>query len=458
MDEKEPQLPEKFKSRIEKQLGSEAPSFFQSFYEEPHRALRINPLKCDDPASLLDYLGLDPAKQVPWEPNGYEYEEELAPGKHPLHAAGAYYIQEPSAMLPVSMLRPAKEDRVLDLCASPGGKTTQLAAYMENRGLLIANEIHPARARILSENVERMGLKNCIVLNEKPEALAKRFPGFFTKILVDAPCSGEGMFRRNYTAIEEWEKGDRNGECQERQKLVLKYSAQMLQEGGILCYSTCTFAEEENEIVVKDFLEQHHDFHFGNIRRIWPHRDPGEGHFSCLLYRDKTNFEGQNLSSNLPKLNHNISDFSKSDRSLQKFSKSNPILTRFFEDLFSDPNLLPARFITYGDTFYLLPEGAPKLDGLRALRPGLCLGTIKKGSSNSTFLPSHALALSLSPEQVNRSLSLSLEEARRYLHGEALPTQGSPGWTLVHLNGYSLGFGKVSNGMLKNHYPKGLRI
>ena len=233
-------LPEAFRQRIKADFPEEAEAFFRSFSCEPYRAVRINPLKVRDRGALLSALLIDPADQVLWEPDGFYYDNgKTSPGKHPFHAAGAIYIQEPSAMRPARLLSPDPGDRVLDLCASPGGKTTQLASLMENRGLLIANEIHPTRAKILSENVERFGLKNCIVTNESPDRLSARFPGFFTGILVDAPCSGEGMFRKNPDAVSEWTSRS-NAFCAARQKEIIREAEKMLAPGGSLCYSTCT--------------------------------------------------------------------------------------------------------------------------------------------------------------------------------------------------------------------------
>ena len=448
-------LPEAFRQRIENQLGEESKAFFLSYEEPPKQGLRVNPLKVS-PEKLQEISGffLSP---VPWEPLGFFYDSADAPGKHPLHAAGAYYIQEPSAMAVARLLSSGECDRVLDLSAAPGGKTTHLSSLMKNKGLLIANEIHPNRAKILSENVERCGLKNCIVTNERPERLAARFPGFFTKILVDAPCSGEGMFRKNPEALSEWTK-ESNAFCAARQKEILSTAEKMLCPGGSLCYSTCTFAEEENEEVIRDFLSSHPDFTLEKEIRLWPHKDPGEGHYAALLKR-----EGQ----------------------VPRFIPKEEVLSPFEPlcDILKTPEYPKSRLIRFGDTINLLPAFSPSLSGLKVLRAGLCLGKSsktdaiplhaarsasgpgrnvqKRGSvheKRERFLPSHSLALSLSPDEVLRTIDLSVDDARRYLTGLTFPTDGPNGWTLVTVCGLSLGWGKTAGGILKNHYPKGLRL
>mgnify|MGYP003295161035 CR=1 FL=1 len=250
-------LPEAFTQRMQEMLGEEYPAFLQSYEEEKKQSLRINPLKGSEQAlkEKVDFLG----EQVLWAKGGFYYDEEKRPGKHPYHDAGVYYIQEPSAMAPVELLDVKSGDRVLDLCAAPGGKSTQIAAKLQRQGFLLCNEIHPARAKILSENVERMGIVNACVTNETPAHLAEVFPEYFDKILVDAPCSGEGMFRKNEAACEEWSP-ENVQLCAERQDEILDCAAQMLRPGGRLVYSTCTFAPAENEGSVSRFLQRNPDF------------------------------------------------------------------------------------------------------------------------------------------------------------------------------------------------------
>ena len=293
-------LPDMFCRRMRALLGSEADAFFAS-YERPRAVgLRFNPRKTPD--LPLDFV----REPVPWAVHGCYYDPDARPGLHPYHDAGLYYLQEPSAMAPASLLDAQPGERVLDLCAAPGGKSTQLASAMQDRGLLVCNEIHPKRARVLSGNVERLGFPNALVLNESPERLSARFPGWFDRVLVDAPCSGEGMFRKEDAAVTDWSE-DTVAMCAARQKTILDEAAKLLRPGGRLVYSTCTFAPEENEGVIARFLATHPDYRIeavdapyfapgrpewadGNpdlahCLRLWPHLLKGEGHFAAVLRR-----------------------------------------------------------------------------------------------------------------------------------------------------------------------------
>ncbi len=484
-------LPEKFLERMQNMLGEEYPAFLESLSGKRYRALRLNPLKTriQEGKEKLPFA-LSP---VPWTKNGFYYEEEEQPGKHPYHEAGLYYIQEPSAMAPVPCLmeerasvaaiperqeehvsaaaiperqeEPATPGRVLDLCAAPGGKSTQIAEYMRGRGMLITNEIHPQRAKILSENIERMGISNAIVLNETPESLSKRFIAFFDRILVDAPCSGEGMFRKNDNAGEEWSE-ENVALCAERQDGILDCAATMLKPGGRLVYSTCTFATAEDEGSVSRFLETHPDFCLEKEERLMPHKIKGEGHFLAVLHR-----EGGQLSS-AATAGTEKSLTLKDCREFLDFAKE--ALTIPAEELTAGKILL-----RFGEQLYLAPAETPSLRGLKVLRPGLHLGTVKK----NRFEPSHALALFLKKEQAVHAVNLACDgtAVRKYLEGQTLTigegcdvemadimTRGSmaaeqadvsllKGWCLVCVDGYSLGWGKAAGAVLKNHYPKGLR-
>lgn len=480
-------LPEKFLERMQNMLGEEYPAFLESLSGKRYRALRLNPLKTriQEGKEKLPFT-LSP---VPWTKNGFYYEEEEQPGKHPYHEAGLYYIQEPSAMAPVPCLmeetaiperqeehvsaaaiperqeEPATPERVLDLCAAPGGKSTQIAEYMRGRGMLITNEIHPQRAKILSENIERMGVFNAIVLNETPESLSKRFIAFFDRILVDAPCSGEGMFRKNDNAGEEWSE-ENVALCAERQDGILDCAAAMLKPGGRLVYSTCTFAPAEDEGSVSRFLETHPDFCLEKEERLMPHKIKGEGHFLAVLHR-----EGGQLSS-AATAGTEKSLTLKDCREFLDFAKE--ALTIPAEELTAGKILL-----RFGEQLYLAPAETPSLRGLKVLRPGLHLGTVKK----NRFEPSHALALFLKKEQAVHAVNLACDgtAVRKYLEGQTLTigegcdvemadimTRGRmaagqadvslpKGWCLVCVDGYSLGWGKAAGAVLKNHYPKGLR-
>lgn len=476
---------------MQNMLGEEYPPFLESLSGKRYRALRLNPLKTriQEGKEKLPFT-LSP---VPWTKNGFYYEEEEQPGKHPYHEAGLYYIQEPSAMAPVPCLmeerasvaaiperqeehvsaaaiperqeEPATPGRVLDLCAAPGGKSTQIAEYMRGRGMLITNEIHPQRAKILSENIERMGISNAIVLNETPESLSKRFIAFFDRILVDAPCSGEGMFRKNDNAGEEWSE-ENVALCAERQDGILDCAAAMLKPGGRLVYSTCTFAPAEDEGSVSRFLETHPDFCLEKEERLMPHKIKGEGHFLAVLHR-----EGGQLSS-AATAGTEKSLTLKDCREFLDFAKE--ALTIPAEELTAGKILL-----RFGEQLYLAPAETPSLRGLKVLRPGLHLGTVKK----NRFEPSHALALFLKKEQAVHAVNLACDgtAVRKYLEGQTLTigegcdvemadimTRGSmaaeqaavslpKGWCLVCVDGYSLGWGKAAGAILKNHYPKGLR-
>ena len=283
-------LPEAFLDRMKKQLGDDYAAFLESLERPRAVALRFNPLKGEHPA--LPFVE-DP---VPWEPEGFYYDPEARPGLHPYHEAGVYYLQEASAMAPVTLLDPKPGERICDLCAAPGGKTTQIAGRMMGEGFLLCNEINPKRAKILSRNIERMGVANALVTNEHPATLADRFAGWFDRVLIDAPCSGEGMFRKEEAAVTDWSP-ETVAMCARRQAEILHSGAQMVRPGGRLVYSTCTFAPEEDEEAVAEFLSTHPEFvpecveapWFEPVEnsgfRMWPHKLRGEGHFAAVLRR-----------------------------------------------------------------------------------------------------------------------------------------------------------------------------
>lgn len=474
------QLPEDFLNRMKEMMGEEYEAFYEGYQGIRYSAFRINSLKAEKEEFLKltqNMQDFAPLGEVTWEKNGIYYDREVSfPGKHPFHEAGVYYIQEPSAMAPVPFLQCMPGEKVLDLCAAPGGKSTQLASYLGGEGLLVANEIHPQRAKILSENVERMGITNCLVTNETPEKLAQLFPGFFDKILVDAPCSGEGMFRKNENAGEEWSLENVEN-CAQRQAGILDCAAEMLKKGGRLVYSTCTFAPSENEEGICDFLDRHPEFyeakleenqvpegivhgkHYEGMRkgeedarlsacfRIWPHLAHGEGHFLAVLCKD-----GEEMGEISPQngfiKGKNIKDYKE--------------LQEFLEETLTEEGkerICSGKVIAFGDQLYLCPENMPSLQKLKVLRPGLHLGTMKK----NRFEPSHALALALRPGECRHTYEVNLEtgEARSYLEGMTLQpadtAEMEKGWYLITVCGYSIGFAKMAGGILKNHYPKGLR-
>ncbi len=427
-------LPQAFLDRIQNQLGQEYPAFLESLERPRAVALRFNPLKGEVPRLSFTL------ESVPWEEQGVYYDPQSRPGLHPYHEAGVYYLQEASAMAPVGLLNPQPGECILDLCAAPGGKTTQIAGRMAGQGLLVCNEINPKRAKILGRNIERMGVSNALVLNEHPQNLARKFTGFFDRVLVDAPCSGEGMFRKEEAAVTDWSE-DTVLMCAARQAEILDSAASMVRPGGLLVYSTCTFAPQENEETVEGFLARNPAFSLEEVSapwftkvgkgmfRLWPHKLKGEGHFAAVLRKHTGQEEEPDClkGTKLPK-------------AWEQFAKENAI------------SLPAGKALLFGQTVYWVPENTPELKGLRVIRPGLELGELKK----DRFEPAHALALWLKGAKNCLSFGAQSEEIAAYMNGQTLPCS-KKGWTLVQVDGYSLGWGKSDGSVLKNHYPKGLR-
>ena len=427
-------LPVAFLERMKGQLGEEYPAYLQSLERPRAVALRFNPLKGEIPQ--LDF----PQDPVPWEPMGYYYNPESRPGLHPYHEAGVYYLQEASAMSAVVLLDPQPGEKICDLCAAPGGKTTQIAGKMAGEGFLLCNEINPKRAKILSRNIERMGVSNALVTNEHPARLAEKFAGYFDRVLIDAPCSGEGMFRKEEAAVTDWSQ-ETVEMCARRQAEILHSGAALLKPGGRLVYSTCTFAPEENEQTIARFLETHPEFTMEEVTapwftpagkgmfRLWPHKLLGEGHFAAVLRK---------------------ADGEESDITPIKAEKLPTEWISFARELQIDlPMGTP---VFFGQSLYWAPVDTPDLRGVKVLRPGLELGEVKK----DRFEPAHALALWLKNAGRTEVFTAESSAAQAYLRGETIPSQNR-GWTLVQVDGYSLGWGKGDGKVLKNHYPKGLR-
>lgn len=536
-------LPQDFIDRIEQMLGEEElQEFLASYDDKRNYALRVNVTK---PINDSYFESAD----IPWEPSGRYYADPevsgFRPGKHPYHECGAYYIQEASAMSPAAYLMReelwfpsveagagkevdsadcelSKSDsteysakhtgiRILDLCSAPGGKTTQIASYMRGQGLLVSNEIIPNRAKILAENVERMGIKNCVVVSEDPLKLAPKFPEFFHRIMVDAPCSGEGMFRKEQEASEQWSL-ENVRMCGERQDYILDCAYDMLAPGGTMVYSTCTFAPDENEGSVSRFIHRHPDMmivpvvkydgmsdgdaawarEFGELGdapvaegiegtiRLWPHKLHGEGHFLAVLQKKKPGLEAEHDDVTC---NHALSRFDQ-DLESRDFDSSSfdadslsidyktektyalkhfPELQKFAKEVLADEayeKFADREFIQFGSQICLATDEAapiPSLKGLKVCRVGLHLGEVKK----NRFEPSHAWALALTREETRGGVMLTMaddaEEAYKYFNGETFNREAQPGWQVVFIDGCSAGWCKVTGNTVKNHYPKGLR-
>lgn len=468
-----PSLPEDFRNQMTHMLGEDEGADFLRSYDAPRAfGLRLNQLKLTSGSAAEQLLsaqfGLRP---VPWCPTGYYYEENSRPGKHPYHAAGLYYIQEPSAMSAAELLMPQPGETVLDLAAAPGGKTTQIAAYMQGEGVLISNEPHPQRARVLAENVERMGITNAVVTQAAPPELASRFPAAFDRIMLDAPCSGEGMFRKDPEATAEW--SPKSVElCAARQWEILQDALVMLKPGGKLAYSTCTFNRQENEEMMQRLLAAHPRLKLIAEKRIWPHLQEGEGHYAALLELadvDDANAEDNNAGGEV-KRPHKGREARRDARGSR--GKDTAAAWEAFRQWADEslPGLDSGRLrgepVLFGEALYLLPRGkelvltAEKLSGLKVPRAGLELGELRKGR----FQPAHALAMAARAESATQHWMLDADSAETaaFLHGETLAvTPELRGWCLVTLRcgdeSFPLGWGKASGGQLKNHLPKGLR-
>lgn len=427
-------LPQRFLDDMKELLMDEYDDFIKSYDEPKTTGLRINTLKINKEELLnLNLYNLTP---IPWADEGFYYDEEVdRPGKSPLHESGAYYLQEPSAMSVVPHLDIKEGDKVLDMCAAPGGKSTYILSKLNDTGLLVSNEINSTRIRALGENLERFGARNCIITNTDSNNLRKLFTGYFDKVVIDAPCSGQGMFRKDEVAITDWSYA-KVLECQSIQKEIIRDGYDMLKNGGILVYSTCTFAKEENEDVINEFISEYENAKLIEMQRIWPHKVSGEGHFVAKIQK----LENEDCNVKYIKIKNN-------DKEVKDY--------REFEKKFLNISV-ESRFDIRGENLYLLPEEHPDTKKLKVLRYGLHLGMLKK----NRFEPSHALSHYLKMEDVKNVENFSIQDNKilDYLRGNTIETGKSRGWVLVCVEGIGLGWGKESNGILKNHYPKGLRI
>ena len=438
-------LPEKFLECMSNTLGKDYDEYINYLDKTPYRGLRVNTLKAsvEKVKDAVDFSLLE----TPFCEQGFYIDNELVGvGNHPYHHAGAFYLQEPSAMSAAEALDVNRGDKVLDMCAAPGGKSTQIAAKLDGTGLLWSNEYVSARAKILYSNIERCGVKNAVVSNADSFQIANNLQGFFDKVLVDAPCSGEGMIRREPNAITEWKIENRDM-CAKRQAEILDNAALCLKQNGILVYSTCTLSLEENEYTVESFLDRHNDFELieidkqfgrnGYTQKTKPTRrilfaDGGEGHFVAKF--KKTSNEPCFIKEQGYK------------------NDSNKIFEEFYSSCFNDN---AKNVHIKNDVVYLLPEFYPQTKGIRILKAGLKAGEIVK----NRFVPSHELFVSKAVDDVRQVENLSLSDPRvtQFLKGLEIDCD-KKGYVGVAVDGIMVGFGKASNGKLKNHYPKGLRI
>lgn len=435
---------EQFDARMKSLLKDEYDDFKKTLLEKPVKGLYLNRNKKNVERVLEEqYIEHHPIVE-----NGYLYDENYHPGRSAYFLAGLYYIQEPSAMLVADALPIEPDDFVLDMCAAPGGKSCEIASRLTGEGVLIANDIEASRARILSENIERFGLDNTIVTNVDPMRFTKQFQEAFDKIVLDAPCSGEGMFRKLEQAVDTWSE-DKVLECAHIQKNLLKGAYDMLKQGGMVIYSTCTYSYEENEAMVHYAVDElgfellplskSHGLCPGvdldEVVRCYPHHYRGEGHFIALL-RKPGNSPRKVVRPMKPQV-------SQADLK---------VLKAFYQETLNKK--VPAYIIENNGHLYAIKKNFPELKGIRVLRNGLYLGEVRK----NRFIPSYSLALTLTKEDVKRSYDYSCdsEEIKKYIHGETLEGTGNKGFGVIFVDGYPLSFYKESN-QVKNLFPKGLR-
>ncbi|MGL4361951.1 MAG: RsmF rRNA methyltransferase first C-terminal domain-containing protein [Cellulosilyticaceae bacterium] len=447
-------LPEKFEEKMKNLLGETYDEYKASYDLPKYQGIRINTLKLniEEWEKINPFDDLEP---VPWCNEGFYYTNST-PTKHPFYYAGLYYVQEPSAMAPGSFLPITDGDKVLDLCAAPGGKTTQVAAKLNQTGIIISNDISPSRAQSLAKNVENFGIRNAIVTSEAPHKLAEKWPEYFDKILIDAPCSGEGMFRKDEAAIKSWETHGTEY-CTVLQQEILEQAHLMLKENGMMLYSTCTFAPEENEIMIGHFLKEHPEYSIvplkgiGGIQqgmpnwadgnkdlegalRLWPHHLKGEGHFVCLLKKNK-----------------GLGKQTKPLENVKPIDELQEVAAFIKEHIKTSEKLLVTQI---NERVYMVSKDAPTLKGLRVLKSGMMIGVLK----NKRFEPSHSLALSYKLEQFNHYIELEELEALKYLKGETLLVDAPKGYHIVSFKNHPLGWVKSVNGLLKNQYPPTWRL
>lgn len=435
---------EQFDARMKSLLKGEYDDFKKALLEKPVKGLYLNRNK----KNVERVLDQNYVEHHPIVENGYLYDENYHPGRSAYFLAGLYYIQEPSAMLVADALPIEPDDFVLDMCAAPGGKSCEIASRLTGEGVLIANDIEASRARILSENIERFGLDNTIVTNVDPMRFTKQFQEAFDKIVLDAPCSGEGMFRKLEQAIDTWSE-EKVLECAHIQKNLLKGAYEMLKQGGMVIYSTCTYSYEENEVMVHYAVDELGfellplnksnglcpGVDLDEVVRCYPHHYRGEGHFIALLRKPGNSLRKQ-VRTIKPSVN--LADLK--------------VLKAFYQENLNKK--VPSYIIENNGHLYAVKKNFPELKGIRVLRNGLYLGEVRK----NRFIPSYSLALTLTKQDVKRSYDYpsESEEIKKYIHGETLEGTGEKGFGVIFVDGYPLSFYKESN-QVKNLFPKGLR-
>ncbi len=447
-------LPEEFEVRMKDLLGADFEKYIKALEEEPVKAFRVN----TDKISLEEFEKINPfsADRIPYVENGFYLGAEKI-GNHPFHHAGMVYVQEPGAMMPAECIDIEKDWKILDMCAAPGGKSTQLKNKLGENGLLVSNEIIPSRCKILTGNVERLGLRNTVTTCMDTKRLADTFPDTFDLIMVDAPCSGEGMFRKEEQAVSEWSE-ENVKKCAARQKEILENAVICLKDGGYIIYATCTFSLEENEMVIDSFLKEHPEFELVPVkaavrestcdgisfdgcecedihltRRFYPHISRGEGQFAAVL------------RSTLP------SRKDKTDRNV-KSEKIDPVVFAFLDDTLESYDKSRVRMYN-GNPVYFRDDFEIKKG--TAFSCGVTIGEIKK----NYIQPHHQFFMAMGKDFRRRvELDPAGEEIKKYLHGEEIEVNCDKGWAVVTTAGCSVGGIKVANGKGKNHYPKGLRL
>jgi len=451
-------LPEEFLERMQEMLGKEEyDMFIKSYGVNRLFGLRVNTLKVD--MDRFPEISPFELRRIPWTRDGFYYNSGEQPGKHPYYYAGLYYIQEPSAMFPAEVLDARPGERILDLCAAPGGKSVQIGSHMKGNGILVSNDVSASRTKALVKNIELFGIKNAVVTVENPKNLAMRFEGFFDGILVDAPCSGEGMFRKDERMARSW-NNESNEKYSRMQMEILEWAQKMVRPGGRIVYSTCTFSPLENEVVIDRFLSRHPDFELVEIpkkygiqparpewasgkeeiryaARLWPHHIDGEGHFTALLRHKGSSFKGAEHT-------RVIENFSQPPDCFMEFARNNLNID------------IQGNYLLRGESLYLLPGELPDLHGIRVAKSGWYLGECKK----DRFVPSHSMIMALKPGDIKRTLDYEANsrEISSYLKGETLMISGEKGIYGICVDGFILGWATQMGTMLRNMYPKGWRV